>query len=267
MAEQLGLTEDTDLSGEEESEGDPEDEPWDAGLIAENTDTKSGNNSNNLTYIHPACHAVGGPTKSIGSTSKTVSSAPKSVAFAHTDEGNTAVIEVEITGTDNTVEDTCLAATTGGTDAAAVSNGRRERRGQRQRVDRPLRPEMEPVRGPAGSDGRDDGTSLDQTGTPPGDLIDDKNRSQDDEEEIVVPDDVEISDELHPMLEPDGEKPHKRSARHIEPEYEPGSSERAESPEDLPKDVRDLADHNKAYLADLERRQDEALKALTRVRP
>ena len=63
--------------------------------------------SNNLTYVHPACHAVGGPSTSIGSSSKTVSGAPKSVAFARTDEGNAAVIEINTTGTGQLDESFC----------------------------------------------------------------------------------------------------------------------------------------------------------------
>ena len=64
LAVSLGLTEDMELSGEEEveNEEDPEDQPVDSGWIAENpvkVNPDTGVHSNNLTYIHPACHACG----------------------------------------------------------------------------------------------------------------------------------------------------------------------------------------------------------------
>ena len=64
MAESLGLGEDEELSedsGGEDDEEDPEDSAW----VAENTVKDlpcTVGDTNNLTWVHPACHAIGGPS-------------------------------------------------------------------------------------------------------------------------------------------------------------------------------------------------------------
>ena len=85
FGESLGLNEDDPFSEESDDENGSDYDPEDQSNVAESAIPSVEppvTHSSNLTYVHPACHAVGGPSTSNGSSSKTVSGTPKSVAFA-----------------------------------------------------------------------------------------------------------------------------------------------------------------------------------------
>ena len=101
MAESLGLNEDDDLTDDGEGDDDdldPEDSAWLTETSAQDHSCVLGNN-NHLTWVHPACHAIGGASNPSGSTSNTVKDNLGSVASARADQGNLAVIQLEMTGT------------------------------------------------------------------------------------------------------------------------------------------------------------------------